>query len=70
MSLAAPWLTQRRKHSARRLTLEKTRRRKLYKQFIDEASQLYTDALVHDKSEVSATCRYVRVNWQNAYFIM
>jgi hypothetical protein len=53
-SLAATWLTQRRKDSARRLTQEKTRRQKLYKQFIDEASKLYADALVHDKSEVSS----------------
>jgi hypothetical protein len=37
-TLAATWLTQRRKDSARRLTQEKTRRQKLYKQFIDEAS--------------------------------
>jgi len=53
-SLLATWLTQRRKDSARRLTQEKTRRQKLYKKFIDEASKLYADALVHDKSEVSA----------------
>jgi hypothetical protein len=53
-SLAATWVTQRRKDSARRLTQERTRRQKLYKQFIDEASKLYADALVHDKSEVSA----------------
>ena len=33
---------------------EKARRQKLYKQFIDEASKLYADALVHDNSEVSA----------------
>src|SRR5258708_16448007 len=33
-SLAATWLTQRRKDSARRLTQEKTRRQKLYKQFM------------------------------------
>jgi hypothetical protein len=38
----------------RRLAQEKTRKQKLYKQFIDEASKLYADALVHDKSEVSA----------------
>ena len=34
--------------------MEKTRRQKLYKQFIDEASKLYADALVHDQAEVSA----------------
>jgi len=32
---------------------EKSRRQKLYKQFIEEASKLYADALVHDNSEVS-----------------
>jgi hypothetical protein len=53
-SVVATWLTQRRKDSARRLMQEKTRRQKLYKQFIDEASKLYADALVHDNSEVSA----------------
>jgi hypothetical protein len=53
-SLVATWVMQRRKDSARRLAQEKTRRQKLYKQFIDEASKLYADALVHDKSEVSA----------------
>ncbi len=53
-SLVATWVTQRRKDSVRRLAQEKTRKQKLYKQFIDEASKLYADALVHDKSEVSS----------------
>jgi hypothetical protein len=53
-SLVATWVTQRRKDSVRRLAQEKTRKQKLYKQFIDEALKLYADALVHDKSEVSA----------------
>jgi hypothetical protein len=53
-SIVATWLTQSRKDSTRRLMQEKTRRQKLYKQFIDEASKLYADALVHDNSEVSA----------------
>jgi hypothetical protein len=53
-SLVASWVTQRRKDSVRRLTQEKTRRQKLYRQFIEEASRLYADALVHDNSEVSS----------------
>jgi hypothetical protein len=53
-TFAATWFTQRRKDSARRLSQEKSRRQKLYKQFIEEASKLYADALVHDNSEVSA----------------
>lgn len=33
---------------------DKGRRKKLYKQFIDEASKLYADALAHDEAEVAA----------------
>jgi hypothetical protein len=46
--------SQRRKDSTRRRSQEKSRRQKLYKEFIEEASRLYADALVHDNSEVSA----------------
>src|SRR5262245_5286085 len=53
-SFASAWLTQHRQDRATRLSGEKTRRQKLYKQFIDEASKLYADALVHDQAEVSA----------------
>src|SRR4051795_13307885 len=53
-SLGSAWLTQHRQDLAKRLSQDKTRRQKLYKQFIDEASKLYADALVHDEAEVSA----------------
>ena len=53
-SLASAWLTQHSQDRARRLSQDKVRRQKLYKQFIDEASKLYADALVHDRAEVSA----------------
>ena len=53
-SLASAWLTQHRQDRARQLSQDKVRRQKLYKQFIDEASKLYADALVHDEAEVSA----------------
>ena len=52
-SFASAWLTQHHQDRAKRLSGEKTRRQKLYKQFIDEASKLYADALVHDQAEVS-----------------
>jgi|SRR5215831_15346657 len=54
MSFASAWLTLHHQDRAKRLSGEKTRRQKLYKQFIDEASKLYRDALVHDHAEVSA----------------
>src|SRR4051794_8835563 len=53
-SLASAWLTQHRQGLAKRRLQDKTRRQKLYKQFIDEVSKLYGDALVHDEAEVSA----------------
>jgi hypothetical protein len=53
-SLASAWFTQHHQDRVRRLSGEKTRRQKLYKQFINEASKLYADALVHDQAEVSA----------------
>ena len=53
-SLASAWLTQDHQDRAKRLSGEKTRRQGLYKQFIDDASKLYADALVHDRAEVCA----------------
>jgi hypothetical protein len=53
-SFASTWLNQARQDRATRVSQDKARRQKLYKQFIDEASKLYADALVHDKAEVSA----------------
>jgi hypothetical protein len=56
-SLASAWLTLRRQGRATRLSRDRARRQKLYRQFIDEASKLYADALVHDEAEVSALVR-------------
>jgi hypothetical protein len=53
-SLASAWLTQSHQDRARRLSQNKARRQKLYKQFIDEAAKLYADALIHDEAQVSA----------------
>lgn len=52
-SLTAAWLTQSRQATAERLTQEKSRRQKLYKDFIGETSRLYADALGHSKAEIS-----------------
>jgi hypothetical protein len=53
-SLASAWLTQQHQDRIKRLSQDKTGRQKLYRQFIDEASKLYADALVHEQAEVSA----------------
>jgi len=47
------WVMERRKHRVRRKALAISQRHKLYKKFIEEASSLYADALVNDKSEAS-----------------
>jgi hypothetical protein len=56
-SLASAWLTLRRQGRATRLSKDRARRQKLYRLFIDEASKLYADALVHDKAEITALVR-------------
>ena len=52
-SLANSWAILHAQMKAQRLASSKSRRRKLYKQFIDEASRTYVDALVHDKLDIS-----------------
>ena len=47
------WVTQRRKDRALLTSRTIEKREKLYKSFIEEASRLYADALVKDKSEIS-----------------
>jgi hypothetical protein len=48
-TFAAAWVTQRQQANVQWLLQEKTRRQELYQQFIEEASKLYTDALMHDQ---------------------
>jgi hypothetical protein len=52
-SIVTGWVTQRRKDRVRRSLQANFQREELYKSFIKEASRLYADALVNDKSEVS-----------------
>jgi len=52
-SFASSWTTLHAQMKAQRLASSKSTRQELYKQFIDEASRTYGDALVHDKLEVS-----------------
>src|SRR6266480_1504386 len=56
-SLTAAWLTQSRQATIEWLVQDKSRRQKLYKEFIEEASKLYADALAHNQAEVSAFVR-------------
>jgi len=52
-SFATSWTTQRAQMNADRIASSKSGRQKLYKAFIDIASKLYGDALIHDNLELS-----------------
>jgi hypothetical protein len=51
-SFLASWMTQRLQVRAQWLMQERLRRQELYKEFIEEASKCYIDALQHDKGDV------------------
>jgi hypothetical protein len=52
-SFATSWTTQHAQMNAERAVSSKSRRQKLYKAFIDNASKAYGDALIHDNLELS-----------------
>jgi hypothetical protein len=52
-SIVTGWVTQRRKDRFDHGLRATSQREALYKGFIEEASRLYADALVNDKSDVS-----------------
>lgn len=52
-TVLANWVNQRRTDRVRLKSQTNSKREELYKSFIEEASRLYADALVKDKSEVS-----------------
>jgi len=56
-SFAASWLTQQTQVKAQQLAHNLNRREELYKDFIEEASKLYADSLVHNTPDVSQLVR-------------
>jgi hypothetical protein len=52
-SIVTGWVAQRRKDRVRHTQRATSQREQLYTAFIEEASRLYADALVHNKSEMS-----------------
>lgn len=53
-SLTSAWMTQHRQDRAARLAQDRAKRREVYALFIEEASKIYADALVHDKTEIAS----------------
>ena len=56
-SFLTSWLTQRAQARAQQLAHKLTRREELYRVFIDEASKLHADSLVHETPDVSQLVR-------------
>jgi hypothetical protein len=56
-SLTASWLTQRTQVKAERLAHDIARREELYKEFIEEASKCYADAIEHNEVDVATVVR-------------
>jgi hypothetical protein len=56
-SFATSWLTQQNQARKEQLIHKLTRQEELYKNFIEEASRLYVDSLVHDTPDVSQLVR-------------
>src|ERR1700736_402246 len=62
-TFAAAWVTQRQQTNVQWFLQEKTRRQELYHQFIEEASKLYVDALIHDEPAIpSLVSLYASIN--------
>jgi hypothetical protein len=53
-SVFASWLTQQSQAKAQWIAQDRIRRQDLYKEFIEEASKCYADALQHDKPDIPA----------------
>ena len=56
-SFATSWLTQQTQVKVRQSARKLTRREELYKDFVEEASKLYADSLIHETSDVSQLVR-------------
>ena len=62
-SFATSWLTPQRQAKAQQLAHQLTKREELYRSFIEEASKLYADSLVHETADVSQLVRlYSMIN--------
>jgi hypothetical protein len=53
-SVGTGWMTQRTQARTQWLQHDKARRQELYKEFIDEASKCYIDALQHSQADMAA----------------
>ena len=56
-SFAASWLTQHRQVKAQQVAHKLARQEGLYKDFVEEASKLYADSLIHETPDVSQLIR-------------
>jgi hypothetical protein len=53
-SIVGAWLSQQRQVTAQELVQDKLHRQELYREFIEDASKIFGDALQHEKTDFSA----------------
>ena len=53
-SIVGAWLSQQRQVMAQEVVQDKLRRQELYREFIEDASKIFGDALEHEKADLSA----------------
>ena len=61
-SFATTWLTQHSQERAQRFAQAMTRREHLYREFIEEASKLFTDALTHQLEGLQSLSAFTRLS--------
>jgi len=62
-SIAASWLTQRSEARTQWIVLDRIRRHELYKDFIEDASRCYIDALQHSEPDLATLSNiYAKIN--------
>ncbi len=60
-TLVASWVSQRSQQKAERMSRAVSKRQELYEEFIDEASKLYADGMIHELGDPSKLVRLYAV---------
>ena len=69
-SFLGSWVSQNAQAKARLFIRERMRRQKLYRDFVEEGSTLYIDALTHDTADLTKMIPPLRANQPHAHPII
>ena len=69
-SIVGAWLSQQRQVMVQELVRDKLRRQELYREFIEDASKIFGDALQHEKTDFFCLGRDLHENQQNVRHLL